>query len=321
MSQARVLIVANPEAAGVHRGNVFNDVEEARRTGRVDVLLTERADHAREFCADRHEAFDKIIVAGGDGLLNEVMDGCLAGRRSRSGDVDGAAVLDRPVIAPLPAGSGNDYVKALPEYPATLEELLESDESVTADVGRITFTDGTTRHFLSEAGAGMDAACVRLMPKWLNRRSPAASYNVGGIRAILTYRPYSALVTVDDVQRRFNRIFMLAVANTTYFGDGMKLAPDARFDDGRFHVVIVQDASRLNMLTRFKTIRDGTHVEHPKVIYEPCRLVTVEPDRPLEMCVDGDHVDRTPARFENLPKTIRIIRPRRAPSNETSSSG
>ncbi|MBN1344766.1 MAG: diacylglycerol kinase family lipid kinase [Phycisphaerae bacterium] len=309
MPTASVLIVTNPESPGVRRANILEVIDDARRRGRVDVLLTRHADHARTFCAERFGAFEKIIVAGGDGLLNEVVDGCLTGWDLSSPDGGRPVPPDRPMIAPLPAGSGNDYVKALPGYPAALRDLLDSDDSALADVGRITFTDGTTRYFLSEAGAGMDAACVRLMPKWLNRRSPAAGYNVGGIRAILSYRPYSACVTLDGVPRRFNCIFMLAVANTTYFGDGMMLAPDARFDDGRFHVVIVQDAWRLEMLMRFKMIRRGTHVTHPKIIYEPCRHVEVQPDRPLEMCVDGDYVPKTPAHFESLSKAIRVVRP------------
>jgi len=173
----------------------------------------------------------------------------------------------------------------------------------------VTFTDGTTRCFLSEAGAGMDAACVRLMPQWLRRISTVASYNIGAIRGIVRYEPYAARVTLDDQPHRFDRIHMLAVANTTYFGDGMPLAPDARFDDGRFHVVIVKDASKFELLRKFKMLRKGTHVTHPDVLYRPCREVTLQPDRPLEMCIDGEYVPRTPARFENVPGAIRIVKP------------
>ncbi len=294
MANPSVLIVANPRSHGVRRSGLLERFDRLRASGRAALLLTAAGDHARRYCRESGADFERILVAGGDGLLNEVADGSFG---------HGVA------LAPIPAGSGNDYVKALPGYPASLEALLEADQSMPADMGRVTFADATARHFLSEAGSGMDAACVRLMPQWLNRLNPAMSYNVGSIRAILSYRPYGTTVTLDEQTHRFERVHMLAVANTTYFGDGMPLAPDARFDDGRFHVVVVKDASRLELLLKFKMIRLGTHVTHPDILYRPCRVVTVQADRELEMCIDGDYVPKTPARFENLPGAARILRP------------
>lgn len=288
------LIVLNPGSIGVRRSGLLAQVDSAVREGRLHVLETERADHARQFCAERAGEFAKIIVAGGDGLLNEVLDGSFG---------------QPTAIAPLPVGSGNDYVKALPDYPATLAELLDADETMPADVGQVTFTDGAVRRFFSEAGAGMDGACVRLMPQWLRRISPAASYSIGGIRAIVSYRSYAAIVDIDGDRYAFDRIQMLAVANTTYFGDGMRLAPDARFDDGRFHVVIAKDGGKLEMLVKFPRLRKGTHVTDPKILYTPCQRVAIQADRELEMCIDGDHVPKTPAEFQILPAAARIVRP------------
>lgn len=293
MSDTPTLIVVNPTATRARRSGVLDQIRQAGQAPDITVLETDGVDHAREFCRRHARDFGKIVVAGGDGLLNEVVDG-----------THGADIA----IGPLPAGSGNDFVKALPGYPVDLDVLLATSETMPADVGRITFTDGTVRHFASEAGAGMDAACVRLMPKWLNRINPAASYNIGGIRAILSYKPFGAAVVADGLERRFERIHMLCVANTTYFGDGMQLAPDARFDDGRFHLVIVKDISKIELLLRFKTIRQGTHVTHPLIVYEPCNTMTIEPDRALEMCIDGDYVNKTPARFDVLPGAMKLVR-------------
>ncbi len=293
MPASTTLIVVNPVATRARRSGVLEQIRRVAGDPNVEVLETSNADHARQTCRRRAGEFRKIIVAGGDGLLNEVVDGA-----------SGADVA----IGPLPAGSGNDYIKALPGYPASLEALLGADETLPADLGQITFSDGSVRRFCSEAGAGMDAACVRLMPKWLNRINPAASYNIGGIRAIISYKPFGATVAADGVERRYDRIHMLCVANTTYFGDGMRLAPDARFDDGRFHLVIAKDISKLELLLRFKTIRAGTHVTHPLIVYEPCRTVAVAPDRELEMCIDGDYVDKTPVRFDVLAGAMRLVR-------------
>jgi diacylglycerol kinase (ATP) len=294
MTDRPTLIVVNPNALRLRKSGLLDQIQAAVQPGRVELLVTEGPDHARRFCAERAARFAKIVVAGGDGLLNEVADGSFG---------------QATVIAPLPAGSGNDYIKALPGYPASLSDLLASDEVMPGDVGQVTFTDGSVRHFLSEGGAGMDAACVRLMPQWLARISTVASYNVGAIRAIVSYRPYAATVTIDGRTCRYDRVHMLAVANTTYFGDGMRLAPDARFDDGRFHVVIVKDASKFELLRSFKMLREGTHITHPEIVYCSCKQIGVEADRPLEMCIDGDYVPKTPARFDNLPGSLRLVKP------------
>lgn len=294
MSDRPTLIVVNPLARRIRRSRLLADVQAAAREDSVEMLATERADQAREFCAARTGAFAKIIVAGGDGLLNEVVDGSFG----------------HPTpIAPLPGGSGNDYIKALPGYPVSLADLMNATDIMPADVGQVTFTDGTVRRFLSEAGAGMDGACVRLMPQWMNRIHPASSYSIGALRAVLSYRPYPGTVGLDGESRRYDRIYMLAVANTTYVGDGIRLAPDAHFDDGRFHVVVVKDVSKLKLLRRFRTLRKGTHITDPDIVYAPCQRVTLEVDRPLEMCIDGDYVPKTPVRFEVLPGAAQIVRP------------
>jgi YegS/Rv2252/BmrU family lipid kinase len=294
MSDRPTLIVVNPKALRLRESGLSEQIHAAVRPGRVELLVTEGPDHARRFCAEHAARFAKIVVAGGDGLLNEVADGSFG---------------QPTAIAPLPAGSGNDYVKALPGYPVPLADLLASNEVMPGDMGEVTFSDGTIRRFLSEAGAGMDAACVRLMPQWLSRISTVAGYNVGAIGAIISYKPYAATVTIDGRTSHYDRVHMLAVANTTYFGDGMRLAPDARFDDGQFHVVIVKDASKFELLRSFKMLREGTHITHPEIVYRPCKEIVIEPDRPLEMCIDGDYVSKTPAKFENLPAHVRLVKP------------
>lgn len=258
------------------------------------LLETERAGHAREYCREHADRFDKIIVVGGDGMLMEVLNGTI--------DSDVA-------LGVVPGGSACDFVKAAPGYPASLESLLASRETMPIDVGRVTFRDGPPQYFFEEAGVGLDAAAVEYVPDWLRHVHVKRAYDVGALRAVLAYRPCNATVWLDD--RRFDlpRLFLLAVCNAPYFGDGMPIAPDARLDDGQLRVFAMADGSRFEILRNFGSVRKGTHVDHPRAIYESCRSVRIEADRELSMCVDGDLIKRTPESWDVLPGRARLIVP------------
>jgi diacylglycerol kinase (ATP) len=290
----RTLILVNPCGVRVRRSDAWAQARTAADGRQVVVLETEYAGHAEEYCRTHAGEFHKIIAVGGDGFLSEVVNGAL-----------GADVA----VAPLPGGSGNDFAKALPGYPASLDQLLASQRCIRVDVGRITFDDGESRCFLSEAGTGLDAACVRYIPNWLRKISASRAYDIGALRGVIQYRPFAARVEMDGEVVKYRRLQLLAVCNTAYFGDGMPIAPDARFDDGVFHVFALGEASRLEILKNFTSLRKGTHIHHPKSIYRACRNVRIEADRRLDMCVDGDLVERTPQTWEIQPGALRVIAP------------
>ena len=155
----------------------------------------------------------------------------------------------------------------------------------------------------------MDAACVRYIPDWLRPISASKAYDLGALRAIVKYKPMRVHVTLDEEALEFERLQLLAVCNTQFFGDGMPIAPDARFDDGVFHVFAVAEASRFEMLWSFTRVRKATHIYHPKAVYRSCRTVQIRADCELAMCVDGDLVERTPAKWEIVPKGLKVIAP------------
>ena len=155
----------------------------------------------------------------------------------------------------------------------------------------------------------MDAAALRLMPDWLRSFSAARAYDVAALRAICRYRPFRARVELDGEAVTFERLQLLAVCNTRYFGGGMPIAPDARPDDGLLHVFAIGNASRLDILRNLIALRKGTHIYHPKSVYRACREVRLETEAEPATCVDGDLIERTPRTWEILPGQLPVVAP------------
>jgi len=267
----------------------------------VEVVETQYAGHAGDYCREHAANFDKVIAVGGDGMLMDVVNGALAANVP---------------VAPYPAGTACDFVKAAPGYPAPLQQLLDSQTTMPVDLGRVTFDDGSSQYFITEAGVGLDAACVHYIPGWLRRVSSKRAYDVGALRAMLWYRPFQARVTLDNEPYEFERLQLLAVCSAPFFGDGMPVAPDAKIDDGQFHVYAVGNVSKMEIISNLTALRKGKHIEHPKSLYRTCRRVEIQPDRPLEMCFDGDLLTRTPRTWEIQPGRLRLVVPMGNPSSE-----
>ncbi len=290
----RTLILLNPHGISLRRSGALDSIY-SHADGRDVVLVETRyAGHAGEYCRHHAARFDKVVAVGGDGLLMDVVNGSLD---------SGAAV------APLPAGTASDFVKAAPGYPATLEAILASRDSTQVDLGRVTFSDGGVQCFLTEAGVGLDAACLRYVPRWLRPISAKRAYDVGALRAVLWARPFAARAVLDGDPLPFARFLWIAVSNTPYSGDGMPIAPDARIDDGLLRVFALGEATRREILGNFLLLRRGKHIHHPKSAYRACRRIELETDADLDMCFDGDLVLRTPRKWEILPGRLRLVAP------------
>ncbi len=290
----RTLIVLNPQGVSLRRSSALETIHSVADGQQVVLLETEYAGHAGDYCREHAANFDKVIAVGGDGMLMDVVNGAL--------DADVA-------VAPYPAGTACDFVKAAPGYPASLQQLLASRTTTPVDLGRVTFDDGASQYFVTEAGVGLDAASVRYIPGWLRRVSSKRAYDVGALRAVLWFQPFQARVTLDDQPYEFERLHLLAVCSAPFFGDGMPVAPDAKIDDGQFHVYAAGNVSKFEVIRNLTALRKGKHIEHPKSVYRACRRVEIEADRPLEMCFDGDLVTRTPRTWEIQPGRLKLIVP------------
>lgn len=245
------------------------------------------------------------IAAGGDGTFGEVVDGLMAG---------GGPM---PELALVPSGTGSDFARnlALPRDPQALARHIAETPARAVDCGRVTCTTAeggvAVRHFLNIASLGLSAptaAAVNAARK--GGRAPGRLVFLRHtLSALMRYAFDRVEIAVDDQPAVTRRIAVVAVANGTAFGGGMKIAPGARLDDGLFELVIFEGTTRARLMSAMASIYRGAHVARADVRVMPARVVTVRPApgaAPALVELDGEQTGQLPARFEILPGALRL---------------
>ncbi len=231
------------------------------------------------------------VAVGGDGTVHEVAAACV-GR-----DL---------VLGVLPAGSGNDYVKALgvgTNLGRALELLVEGKvRSVDAgEVNGVTFNNGLGIGFDAEVAAGVTVA-----PAYLGG---PGRYVWSVARLLLVFRCHEAMLRVDGRVIEARTILVAAALGTTY-GAMFRLAPAAKLDDGLFDVIWSEEVSRGEVLRLVPAALRGTLLEHPKVHMARAREVEVELAEEVPAHVDGEMLDPTRVfRARVLPGALRVVGP------------
>jgi diacylglycerol kinase family enzyme len=215
----------------------------------------------------------------------------------------------------LPVGTGSDFATAhgIPGDPEACALALAEAPLRSIDAGLVRFVDDAgapaARHFVSIASLGISGAIDRavngLSPKWRRGLPGKALFFLQAQRALIGYRFSNVTITVDDQPPVTARIVVVAVANNPTFGGGMRIAPDARPDDGLFEVVTARATSRLGMVRDLRLVYSGGHRRLDSCSFVPSRRVTVTPadDAPENAAlldIDGESPGRIPATFEML---------------------
>ena len=306
-----MLFIINPAAA---RGTAQQSWNAARRE-LLDLGLaftecvTSRAGEATEIArAALHNGIACIIAVGGDGTLNEVVNGYL--------DDAGQAINSSAAIGLLPCGTGSDFRRSL-GWKARADALraLAESKTTTIDALRIEFRDKNSvlasRVCLNAAtfGLGGETAAVvnqwrSRLPKWIGGR---ACYIAATVRALEQYRNVPVRVLLDNERELRMMSNLLVMANGRFAGGGMMLAPHAELNDGWLDVILTDDVTRWDIIKELPRIQRGAHLKNPKVSETRAREVTITSDVPLALEIDGEHAGSTPARLTVLPAAVQFI--------------
>ena len=193
---------------------------------------------------------DVVVSVGGDGMLSS-----LAGLVSAA----------RGTLAVLPAGRGNDFARmlGLPADPAGQARLLLEGGARRVDLLALDLPGSAPRVVAGSVYSGVDARAAELVDRahLLPRR---LQYPYAAVRSLATYQPGRYRVSVDGLEREYSAATVV-VANSAYYGQGMKIAPAAAVDDGRLDVVVIEAASRLELVRSLPKVYDGSHVDLPEV--------------------------------------------------------
>ena len=290
--------VLNPAAGGGRALRGRRRIEATLQAAGVPcrLALSEHPGHAIALTqAAANEGFRRFIAIGGDGTLNEAVNGVM-----RAGVPPGAATL-----ALLPVGRGDDWARThrIPRRLEAAVRLIAAGRSAFHDVGVAQFGDGGARYFLNVAGVGFDAYVVE---QTRTLRLGPLSYLAGLLRGFASYRaPRMTLqaeaMTIDQP------LFVTFAAVGRYCGGGMHVAPRAATDDGMLDVVTIGEIGRVELLLNLHRLFDGSLLDYSKVKSARCERLRVETAPPAGVQADGELLGQAPVTFSVLPRALRVI--------------
>ena len=262
-----------------------------------ETLFSERPGHLIELTRDAVGRGAELIVAvGGDGTLNEVVNG-----------IAGTGVT----LATIPQGTGMDFVRTY-KIPTRFDDAVRvaaTGDVRTIDAGRVRYRtwagDEAERWFANVGSVGMSGAVAQRANGMSKALGGKATFFYALIRVFLEWKNTEVTVEFDEGERH-GRMHDVVVANGVWHGGGMMLAPGAVPDDGLFDVVLIGDVSKTDFMTTAPKIYKGRHVKHPKVEVVRTARVSVDAGERLPIEVEGEQVGTTPAVFEVVPGALRI---------------
>jgi YegS/Rv2252/BmrU family lipid kinase len=247
----------------------------------------------------RDQGVDAVFVVGGDGTINEVVNGLA------SSDV---------ALGVLPAGTGNVWAKELglpTRSPLHLLPLLDSVRAlVPGTTRRIDLGHANGRYFLQWSGLGLDAAVTYAMePRTrTQRRMGALAYLVAGASTASTMVGVRSRILIDGI-RIYRRSILIVVSNSQLYGGIVRIATDARLDDGLLDVDVFEGKAFASILRTVLSVLTGLHVHDPRHSSYRGRTIEVHTDRPMAVHVDGEPLGTTPFECEVAPRALSVLIP------------
>lgn len=272
-------------------------------------LSTLRPKHAVELARQAVEnGCDYLMAVGGDGTLNEVVNGMMQSKVPASA---------YPVLGLLPFGSGNDFARSagLTAHPDRLLGLLKTRSIHRIDLGKVVLEPtGEIRFFVNIAGLGLGPEVVRGMEQASGRLGPQLTYFTHILKGFFSYTKKHVRCSSGTWQWE-GPLLQMAVAKGRCFGNGLCIAPDARLADGQFQLALFGNLSLWDYLKNLGNLKKGQPVLHPQVTYLKAREVRVESPDGCGIEADGEYVGQAPAIFSILPGAIRFLMPQETPTS------
>ena len=321
-STVKTRLIINPVSANGKTAERWPPIQELLQTQRLefDYIFTERPGHATELARQAvAEGCTLIVAVGGEGTLNEVVNGLVSPEGTVPPDV---------VLGIIPSGTGTDFVRTLgiPRDCLQACQRLLRAETMTVDLGEVEYaplgpaagsgqrltsshaSDQTGllhRYFINVAGLGFDGEVIERVNRSSKALGGTIPYLTSLFITLVSYQNKHMELTMDGqtVRRRLNSVI---VSNGRYFGGGMCIAPHADLTDGLFDVIILGDLNKPELVQNLPKVYNGTHLTHPKVSEHRAREVRVVSQERMLIQADGELVGMAPATFRLLPEAIRV---------------
>jgi len=313
---AKTFLIVNPRAAGGSTGRHFDDIASAVRAavGEHRHVFTERPLHAEELTRTAlRDGFDLVVAVGGDGTINEVVNGFF---EPPVPGVPAKYVRAGAALGILPRGTGGDLRRTLdldPDLRRCGPRLAGTRRAI--DVGRVDFVrdsgEPAARYFINVGEAGVGAEVVTLANKSSKALGGKLTFSIASLRALAGWKDVAVRYSLDGGPFEEAEVTTFAVANGRYFGGGMQVAPGARIDDGLFAITIWSGYGLSDFVFKSGSMYDGSHVNMRGTRVLSARTVRLEPAPraagPIGIEVDGEPIGRLPATFSVVPAAIALV--------------
>jgi YegS/Rv2252/BmrU family lipid kinase len=307
---AKTFIICNP-AAGEGRAHdrwprLFDDLN--KNGFDFDYQLTNYPRHATEIAKMQLEkGITRLAVFGGDGTLNETIQGLMDGDAAKSNDLN---------LIYLPAGSSCDFAKKFPGKRTYLERLNAS-QSQAIDLCRVECQDDdglpVTHYFINNSSIGVISLAnlkfnsVKGISKQIKRLNVDAGAIMAGLGAILEYKGITCSLRMDDEEFDDLRLTNFTVFKTPYFGGGMYYGVETFQDDGLLNIAIVEAQSRLKLAALIPSLYTGKIFEKDCAYHRTCKELTIDVKEKIIIETDGESIGYPPAKYSILKRAVNVI--------------
>ncbi len=293
--EKRVMIIVNPAAHNALKAKQKNEID-AWLFGEgwaVKWVETKAQGDATSLAARAAESREPLVlVCGGDGALNEAING-LAGAET--------------AIGVIPAGTVNLWARELSIK--RKKPLAAVQQALTGERRRIDLGRAGSRYFLSMAGYGIDAAVTAAVSQRLKGFTGAAAYAIASFREALRYRGEETVVGFDDETLKC-KVLMIIASNTREYAGITQITPEAVVDDGLLDVRVFEGAGRIAIVLHALRVLFRLHRGARKVHYRRVQRLTMDWEKPLQLQVDGDYDPKSPSEVTIVPDALWVAVPR-----------
>jgi YegS/Rv2252/BmrU family lipid kinase len=307
---AQTVVIVNPSSAKGSTAEQFAGVRSELESllGGPQILFTQGLLDATRIARDKiRQGATLIVVVGGDGTINEVVNGFF--------DEQGELINPKTSLGILPSGTGDDFRKTLGWTKGIRPNIarLRQGQVKHIDLGLVKASDGEggTRqnYFVNVASCGLSGSVSKQMKTATRAFGSSFAYYWTTVKTLWSYHQPTIRTELDGKRVLHPKCSLVAYANGQYFGGGMNIAPGARIDDGRFDQITVSKMGLLFFLRDGHKVYKGTHIGMPQVSRARGRVAFVESqtEEPVYIEADGEDAGQLPAKFEIVPGVLPLL--------------
>ncbi len=310
MEPSKITAIVNPASANGRTRIISGKVVEFLRQyfgPQLVVRTTSRRNEAADMAREAALGGDDAVVAiGGDGTINEIVNGLLS---TRNGATTGCA------LGIVSSGTGQGLAQSL-GLPPTVDEqvrVIASGRTKAIEVGLVSWEENGSgrrlRYFVNECQAGIGGQVVKNIEASGRKRSGFLGFGLTTLRLTLTLGNFDMRVSIDGDGEYEMPMFGVVVANGTHTGGGMNLTPKATFNDGKLDVLLIKTTSVFSRLINLPKIYSANHLKSPRFTYRQGKRITLESAGPVLLEADGEMLGTLPAEISVVPNAIQVYVP------------